>query len=59
MKLPFHGGVYYLRATKHIHGMRVITPAWQRRERQRAFVPAGGARESLTTVTDRRRGCAP
>jgi hypothetical protein len=39
--------------------MRVITPAWQRRERQRAFVPAARARESLTTVTDRRRHRAP
>jgi len=56
---PIGGGVYFLRATKHIHGMPVITPAWQRRERQRAFVPAARARETLTTVTERRRRPAP
>ena len=52
---PIGGGVYFLRATKRVHGMSIITPAWQRRERRRAFVPAARARESLTTVTARRR----
>ena len=32
---PIAGGVYYLRATKKVLGMRVITPAWERRERRR------------------------
>ena len=29
---PIGGGVYYLRATKKLLGMRVITPAWERRK---------------------------
>ena len=52
---PIAGGVYFLRATKHVHGMRVITPAWQRRQRRSAFVPAARARETLTTITERGR----
>jgi SAM-dependent methyltransferase len=52
---PVAGGVYFLRATKRVHGMRVITPSWQRRERRKALVPAAGTREGLTTVVDRRR----
>ena len=52
---PIAGGVYYLRATKHVHGMRVITPAKQRRQRRGAFVPAARARETLTTITERGR----
>jgi SAM-dependent methyltransferase len=52
---PIGGGVYFLRATKHVHGMRVITPARQRRERRRAFVPAARARETLTSMTERRQ----
>jgi SAM-dependent methyltransferase len=47
---PITGGVYYLRATKKVLGMRVLTPAWQRRERRtKSLAPAAGARESLTT----------
>ena len=49
---PIAGGVYYLRATKKVLGMRVITPAREVRERrEEALVPArpGGAREGLTT----------
>ena len=43
-------GVYYLRATKKVLGMRLLTPARQRREqRTKALAPAAGARESLTT----------
>ena len=46
---PIAGGVYYLRATKRVIGMRVLTPAWQRRERRnKALAPAG---ESLTTTS--------
>jgi SAM-dependent methyltransferase len=52
---PIGGGVYFLRATKHVQGMRVITPAWQRRERRRAFAPAARVRETLTTLVERRR----
>jgi hypothetical protein len=29
--------VYYLRATKRVAGMRVITPAWTRRVRKKAL----------------------
>ncbi len=47
---PITGGVYYLRATKKVLGMRVLTPAWQRRERRtKELAPATGAQESLTT----------
>ncbi|MEO8536490.1 MAG: class I SAM-dependent methyltransferase [Betaproteobacteria bacterium] len=55
---PITGGVYYLRATKKVLGMRVLTPAWERRERrEKALAPAGRAREGLTTrrVGERRR----
>ncbi len=51
---PIGGGVYFLRATKHVHGMRVIMPAWQRRERRKALAPAARAREGLTTAVERR-----
>ncbi len=49
---PIGGGVYYLRATKKVLGMRVISPARDLRERRdEALAPAGPgrARESLTT----------
>jgi len=50
---PIAGGVYFLRATKRVTGMRVITPAWQRRERRdKAYAPAR-AREGLTTSKTR------
>jgi hypothetical protein len=49
---PITGGVYYLRATKKVLGMRVLAPAWERRERRtRALAPAARAREGLTTHT--------
>jgi SAM-dependent methyltransferase len=52
---PVTGGVYFLRATKKVLGMRLLTHAWQRRERRtKALAPAAGAREGLTT--QRRRG---
>jgi SAM-dependent methyltransferase len=37
---PIAGGVYFLRATKRILGMRVITPAWSRRVRKKALASA-------------------
>jgi len=36
---PIAGGVYYLRATKKLLGMRVITPAWERRKSAIATAP--------------------
>jgi SAM-dependent methyltransferase len=36
---PIAGGVYFLRATKKILGMRVITPAWERRANGLAGAP--------------------
>ena len=42
---PISGGVYFLRATKRVLGMRILTPAWQRRERRnKAIVPGPHAR---------------
>jgi SAM-dependent methyltransferase len=47
---PISGGVYFLRATKKVLGMRVLTPAWERRERRKkALAPAARAREGITT----------
>ncbi len=47
---PITGGVYYLRATKKVLGMRLMTPAWEKREsRKKALVTAHGTREGLTT----------
>ena len=48
---PITGGVYYLRATKKVLGMRLLEPAWERRERRKeALAPAARAREGLTTM---------
>ncbi|HQU49969.1 MAG TPA: class I SAM-dependent methyltransferase [Casimicrobiaceae bacterium] len=48
---PIAGGVYFLRATKKVAGMRVITPAWERRERRKkALAPAARAKEGLTAA---------
>ncbi len=52
---PIAGGIYFLRATKRVHGIRLITPSKQRRQRRRAVVTAPRARESLTTGVERRR----
>ena len=47
---PITGGVYYLRATKKVLGMRLLAPAWERRERhKKELAPAALAREGLTT----------
>ncbi|MEP7182377.1 MAG: methyltransferase domain-containing protein [Betaproteobacteria bacterium] len=43
---PIAGGVYYLRATKKVLGMRVITPAWEPRQRGLATAPRQ-VRESI------------
>jgi SAM-dependent methyltransferase len=43
---PIAGGVYFLRATKRVLGMRVITPAWDRRKNGLATAPRQ-ARESI------------
>jgi len=36
---PIAGGVYYLRATKRVHGMRIIMPAWERPQNGLATAP--------------------
>src|SRR5262245_31801879 len=43
---PIAGGVYFLRATKRVVGMRVITPAWERRKNGLATAPRQ-VRESI------------
>jgi SAM-dependent methyltransferase len=49
---PIAGGVYYLRATKRVIGMRMLTAAWERGERRsKALAPAG---EGLTTTPSTR-----
>jgi SAM-dependent methyltransferase len=51
---PITGGVYYLRATKKVLGMRMLAPAWEGRERRKkALAPAARAREGLTTHIER------
>jgi SAM-dependent methyltransferase len=51
---PIGGGVYYLRATKRVLGMRVITPAWERRKNGLATAPRQ-ARECIERVPDAMR----
>jgi SAM-dependent methyltransferase len=43
---PIAGGVYFLRATKRVLGMRVITPAWERPKNGLATAPRQ-VRESI------------
>jgi SAM-dependent methyltransferase len=43
---PIGGGVYFLRATKRVLGLRVITPAWERRANGLAAAP-GQVRECI------------
>ncbi len=52
---PIAGGVYFLRATKRVLGMRIITPAWDRSKRGLATAPRQ-ARECIerTEATDAR-----
>jgi SAM-dependent methyltransferase len=48
---PIAGGVYYLRATKRVAGMRLLTPAWERRAyREKTLAPVG---EGLTSSSGR------
>jgi SAM-dependent methyltransferase len=48
---PIAGGVYFLRATKRVPGMRVITPSWKRRVRKKVLVPsAPQAREYVDAL---------
>ena len=46
---PIAGGVYFLRATKKVLGMRIITPAWDRGSRTLATAPRQ-ARESIEQI---------
>jgi SAM-dependent methyltransferase len=46
---PIAGGVYYLRATKKVLGMRIITPAWERPANNLATAPRQ-ARQSIEPV---------
>jgi len=46
---PIAGGVYFLRATKKVIGMRIITPAWERGKRGLATAPRQ-ARERIEPV---------
>lgn len=46
---PISGGVYFIRAVKRVHGMRVIKPNWKDRR---------AARESLASVARRFNGTA-
>ncbi len=46
---PISGGVYFIRAVKRVHGMRVIKPNWNDRR---------AARESLASVARRFNGTA-
>jgi hypothetical protein len=47
---PISGGVYYLRATKKVLGMRLLAPAWQRRERRNKGMVPARSREGLTAL---------
>jgi SAM-dependent methyltransferase len=47
---PIGGGVYFLRATKRVTGLRLITPARARRELRPAIAAAARARESLRST---------
>lgn len=50
---PIGGGVYFLRATKRVLGMRVITPAWERRTNGLATAPRQ-VRESMERAAHER-----
>jgi SAM-dependent methyltransferase len=52
---PIAGGIYFLRATKRIPGMRVIMPARVPRQRRRAVAAAARASESLRASAPRER----
>jgi SAM-dependent methyltransferase len=46
---PIGGGVYYLRATKKVLGMRILTPAWEHRKNGLATAPRQ-ARQCIESV---------
>lgn len=46
---PFLGSIYMLRAVKRVRGMRLIGPAWKRRDERRvALAPAASPRAGVT-----------
>jgi SAM-dependent methyltransferase len=45
---PISGGVYFLRATKRVLGMRVLTPAWNLRVRKKALATAARQAREFT-----------
>ena len=49
---PIAGGVYFLRATKRVLGMRVITPAWTRRVRKKALASAARQARQYADVVE-------
>jgi SAM-dependent methyltransferase len=49
---PIAGGVYFLRATKRLLGMRVITPAWSRRVRKKALASAAPQARECAEVAE-------
>lgn len=44
---PIGGGVYFLRATKKVFGMRVITPAWQSKRKKALATAVRPMRETV------------
>ena len=52
---PIGGGVYYLRATKKVLGMRIITPAWEHRKNGLATAP----RQARQCIERNERAAAP
>ena len=52
---PIGGGVYYLRATKKVLGMRILTPAWEHRKNGLATAPRQARQcieASIETMTE-------
>jgi SAM-dependent methyltransferase len=49
---PIAGGVYFLRATKRLLGMRVITPQWSRRVRKKALASVARHARECTDVLE-------
>ena len=49
---PIAGGVYFLRATKRLLGMRVITPQWSRRVRKKALASVARQARECADVVD-------
>jgi SAM-dependent methyltransferase len=49
---PIAGGVYFLRATKRLLGMRVITPQWSRRVRKKALASVARHARECTDIVE-------